>query len=115
MTGSRQDQTTSAAGPQRFVISFAGFNRPWAVWIAHRLEEHGHRVALQRWDPQNSPGLAQALDDLARSGSRVLLVLSERYFSAGTHTDEEWNTALRAVTDRHPDRFAAVCLTDAPG
>lgn len=122
-TGSRQDREPAAQQPpqppqppqpQRFVISFAGFNRPWAVWIAHRLEEHGHRVALQRWDPQSSPGIDQALDDLARSGSRVLLVLSERYFSAGTHTDEQWNTALRAVTDRHPDRFAAVCLTDAP-
>ncbi|MET9700604.1 FxSxx-COOH system tetratricopeptide repeat protein [Streptomyces sp. NPDC006529] len=111
-TGSRHDRDT-AAQPQRFVISFAGFNRPWAVWIAHRLEEHGHRVALQRWDPQNSPGLAEALDDLARGG-RVLMVLSERYFSAGTHTDEEWNAALRTVTDAHPDRFAAVCLTDAP-
>ncbi|MFJ7202347.1 FxSxx-COOH system tetratricopeptide repeat protein [Streptomyces sp. NPDC098789] len=112
-TGSRHDRDT-AAQPQRFVISFAGFNRPWAVWIAHRLEEHGHRVALQRWDPQNSSGLDEALDDLARGGGRVLVVLSERYFSAGTHTDEEWNTALRTVTAAHPDRFAAVCLTDAP-
>ncbi|MER5733903.1 FxSxx-COOH system tetratricopeptide repeat protein [Streptomyces sp. NPDC002138] len=112
-TGSRHDRDT-AAQPQRFVISFAGFNRPWAVWIAHRLEEHGHRVALQRWDPQNSPGLTEALDDLARGGGRVLVVLSERYFSAGTHTDEEWNAALRTVTADHPDRFAAVCLTDAP-
>ncbi|MER5930141.1 FxSxx-COOH system tetratricopeptide repeat protein [Streptomyces sp. NPDC002054] len=106
--------THSAVHAQRFVISFAGFNRPWAVWIAHRLEEHGHRVTLQRWDPQRSPGLADALDDLARAAGRVLLVLSERYFSAGTHTEEEWNTALRTVTEAHPDRFAAVCLTDAP-
>ncbi|MDJ0379298.1 FxSxx-COOH system tetratricopeptide repeat protein [Streptomyces sp. G-G2] len=112
-TGTRQDRE-NAAQPQRFVISFAGFNRPWAVWIAHRLEEHGHRVALQRWDPKNSNGLAEALDDLARAGGRVLVVLSERYFSAGTHTDEEWNAALRTVTEAHPDRFAAVCLTDAP-
>ncbi|MFI5636438.1 FxSxx-COOH system tetratricopeptide repeat protein [Streptomyces goshikiensis] len=112
-TGSRQDRDT-AARPQRFVISFAGFNRPWAVWIAHRLEEHGHRATLQRWDPQSTPGVSQALDDLARGGGRVLLVLSERYFSAGTHTEEEWNAALREVTDRHPGRFAAVCLTDAP-
>ncbi|WP_030153635.1 FxSxx-COOH system tetratricopeptide repeat protein [Streptomyces sp. NRRL S-244] len=114
-TGLRQDRDRDgAAQPQRFVISFAGFNRPWAVWIAHRLEEHGHRVALARWDPRSTPGLAPALDDLARSGSRVLLILSERYFSAAAHTDEEWNTALRTVTDAHPDRFAAVCLTDAP-
>ncbi|GAA3084550.1 hypothetical protein GCM10020254_31210 [Streptomyces goshikiensis] len=112
-TGSRQDRD-SAARPQRFVISFAGFNRPWAVWIAHRLEEHGHRATLQRWDPQSTPGVSQALDDLARGGGRVLLVLSERYFSAGTHTEEEWNAALREVTDRHPGAFAAVCLTDAP-
>ncbi|MEV7725946.1 FxSxx-COOH system tetratricopeptide repeat protein [Streptomyces sp. NPDC087917] len=112
-TGTRHDRD-GAAPPQRFVISFAGFNRPWAVWIAHRLEEHGHRVALQRWDPQSSPDLTDALDDLTRAGGRVLLVLSERYFSAGTHTDEEWNTALRAVTEAHPDRLAAVCLTDAP-
>ncbi|KOU66059.1 FxSxx-COOH system tetratricopeptide repeat protein [Streptomyces sp. NPDC054949] len=112
-TGMRHDRD-GAPQPQRFVISFAGFNRPWAVWIAHRLEEHGHRVALQRWDPQTSPGLTEALEDLARSGGRVLVVLSERYFSAGTHTDEEWNAALRTVTGAHPDRFAAVCLTDSP-
>ncbi|MFJ8208705.1 FxSxx-COOH system tetratricopeptide repeat protein [Streptomyces sp. NPDC096033] len=112
-TGTRHDRD-GAAQPQRFVISFAGFNRPWAAWIAHRLEEHGHRVALQRWDPQTGPGITEALDDLARAGGKVLVVLSERYFSAGTHTDEEWNAALRTVTAAHPDRFAAVCLTDAP-
>ncbi|MFF5445036.1 FxSxx-COOH system tetratricopeptide repeat protein [Streptomyces sp. NPDC012888] len=106
--------TTSAATAQRFVISYAGFNRPWAVWIAHRLEEHGHRVTLQRWDPHRSSGLAEALDDLARAGARVLVVLSERYLSAGTHTEDEWNAALRTVTEAHPDRFAAVSLTDAP-
>ncbi|RST03603.1 TIR domain-containing protein [Streptomyces sp. WAC07149] len=116
MTGTAMRHDRDGAAPaQRFVISFAGFNRPWAVWIAHRLEEHGHRVVLQRWDPQSSPGgLTEALDDLARAGGRILVVLSERYFSAGTHTDEEWNTALRTVTASHPDRFAAVCLTDAP-
>ncbi|MFF5704729.1 FxSxx-COOH system tetratricopeptide repeat protein [Streptomyces sp. NPDC012794] len=114
MTGTAMRHERDGAAPaQRFVISFAGFNRPWAVWIAHRLEEHGHRVALQRWDPSGS-GLTAALDDLARAGGRVLVVLSERYFSAGTHTDEEWNTALRTVTASHPGRFAAVCLTDAP-
>ncbi|MFG2295539.1 FxSxx-COOH system tetratricopeptide repeat protein [Streptomyces sp. NPDC048603] len=105
---------TLAVQAQRFVISFAGFNRPWAVWIAHRLEEHGHRVTLQRWDPQRSPGLTEALDDLARAGGKILVVLSERYFSAGTHTEDEWNTALRTVTETHPHRFAAVSLTDAP-
>ncbi|MFJ6719896.1 MULTISPECIES: FxSxx-COOH system tetratricopeptide repeat protein [unclassified Streptomyces] len=110
----RQDRDGAAQPPQRFVISFAGFNRPWAVWIAHRLEEHGHRVALQRWDPQTSPGITEALDDLARAGGKVLLILSERYFSAGTHTEESWNAALRTVTEHHPDLFAAVCLTDAP-
>ncbi|MEV7614983.1 FxSxx-COOH system tetratricopeptide repeat protein [Streptomyces sp. NPDC089799] len=104
---------TLAVQAQRFVISFAGFNRPWAVWIAHRLEEHGHRVTLQRWDPQRDPGIAEALDDLTRAAGKIVLVLSERYFSAGTHTEDEWNAALRAVTEAHPDRFAAVCLTDA--
>ncbi|MFJ7153452.1 FxSxx-COOH system tetratricopeptide repeat protein [Streptomyces sp. NPDC101118] len=110
MTGSRQDRE---GAPQHFVISFAGFNRPWAAWIAHRLEEHGHRATLQRWDPQRSPGLTEALEDLARASGRVLIVLSERYFSVGTHTVEEWNAALRTVTGNHPDRFAAVSLTDA--
>ncbi|RSS74711.1 FxSxx-COOH system tetratricopeptide repeat protein [Streptomyces sp. WAC06614] len=99
---------------RRFVVSYAGFNRPWAVWIGHRLEEHGHRVSLQRWDPQRSPSLTEALNDLARGNGKVLLVLSERYFSVGTHSEDEWNTALRALTDAHPDRFAAVSLTDAP-
>ncbi|WP_030209834.1 FxSxx-COOH system tetratricopeptide repeat protein [Streptomyces sp. NRRL S-87] len=109
MTASRQDLE---GAPQRFVISFAGFNRPWAAWIGHRLEEHGHRVALQRWDPQRAGDLGEALEDLVRPGARVLIVLSERYFSGGAHTEEQWNTALRTVIRAHPDRFAAVSLTD---
>lgn len=111
MTGSRQDREGAA---QHFVISFAGFNRPWAAWIAHRLEEHGHRATLQRWDPQSGLDILEALDDLALASGKVILVLSERYFSGAARTEEEWNHALRTVTGRHPGRFAAVSLTDLP-
>ena len=40
-----------SAAPGRFTVSYAGPDRPWAVWIRHRLETIGHDAAVQCWDP----------------------------------------------------------------
>ncbi|MCM1973573.1 FxSxx-COOH system tetratricopeptide repeat protein [Streptomyces sp. G1] len=95
------------------VLVYSGSNRPWAVWLAHRLEAHGLGAALSRWDP--APG--QRLEDelrrlLPRRGS-VLMVLSENFFATGDRTDREWNTAWSSLAPSELDRFAAVALTEA--
>ncbi|WP_433894686.1 FxSxx-COOH system tetratricopeptide repeat protein [Streptomyces sp. CA-111067] len=95
-------------------ISFAGYNRAWASWIAERLEQHGLRVVLQRWDVTAGGSVQQGLDDLLLSEGRVLMVLSEWYFRLGNRSQEEWNEALRVTLPRDSERFAAVAVTPGP-
>ncbi|MFE2430201.1 FxSxx-COOH system tetratricopeptide repeat protein [Streptomyces sp. NPDC059373] len=96
--------------PETFLISYAGFNRPWATWIADQLEDLGHEASLQRWDPPLTTSLARALQDLLAAQGRVLLVLDDWYFTLGPRTAEEWDDALRAVIHPNSDRFAAVTV-----
>ncbi|WP_436845267.1 FxSxx-COOH system tetratricopeptide repeat protein [Streptomyces cinerochromogenes] len=107
---SRQPSTAASA----VTISFAGFNRAWAVWIGDRLERRGHRVAYQRWDPPADAPLVDLLRELklAAEGT-VLIIVSEWYFHLGPRTHEEWNAALREVVAPAPSRFAAVSVTTA--
>ncbi|MGK5638196.1 FxSxx-COOH system tetratricopeptide repeat protein [Streptomyces sp. URMC 126] len=97
---------------EHFTIVFAGFYRPWATWIAHRLESHGHRTTLQRWDPPREVPLEAALGDLLLASGRILLVLSDWFFELGPRREDEWNEALRGVVADNVDRFAAVNLTN---
>jgi tetratricopeptide (TPR) repeat protein len=99
------------AEPQHFLVSYVGYDRTWARWIGHRLEEHGHRITLRPLDPLASATLTDALTDLGRASGKVIMVLSERYFSRGGHTTAQWNEALGAVTERHPGRYVGVSLT----
>ncbi|MFI9205053.1 FxSxx-COOH system tetratricopeptide repeat protein, partial [Streptomyces sp. NPDC053048] len=97
---------------EHFVVVFAGYHRPWATWIGHRLESHGHRVTLQRWDPRRDVPLETALGDLLLASGRILLVLSDWFFQLGPRREGEWNEALRGVVAANAQRFAAVNLTN---
>ncbi|QMU71781.1 FxSxx-COOH system tetratricopeptide repeat protein [Streptacidiphilus sp. P02-A3a] len=103
-----------SSGPGRHItISYAGFNRPWAAWIAHQLARIGHRASLLRWDPGAEAPLAEALSDLLKAPGKLLLVLDDWYFRLGPRTNEEWNAALREIVHLHRDRFAAVSVANA--
>ncbi|UIX30075.1 FxSxx-COOH system tetratricopeptide repeat protein [Streptomyces sp. GQFP] len=104
------DRRDGAGSRNHYVISYAGFNRPWASWISHQLEQLGHRTTLLRWDPPVSISLAEALCGLLEAPGRVLLVLDDWYFNLGPRTDAEWTAALREVVPEHEDRFAAVSV-----
>ncbi len=104
-------ERTQPGGPaEHFTISYAGFNRPWAAWIAHRLERQGHGTAMLRWDPPVEMPLTEALGNLLTAPGRVLLVLDDWYFSLGPRTDAEWTEALHTVVPANVDRFAAVSV-----
>lgn len=92
-------------------ISYAGFNLPWAVWIAQQVEGVGYETTKLRWDPGATAPLESALRDLLLAPGRVLLVLDDWYFQLGPRTREEWDEALRAILSEHRDRFAAVTVT----
>ncbi|MET8680430.1 FxSxx-COOH system tetratricopeptide repeat protein [Streptomyces sp. NPDC004647] len=98
--------------PEHFVVVFAGYHRPWATWIAHRLGSYGHRATLQRWDPPREVPLENAFQDLLLASGRVLLVLSDWFFQLGPRPDGEWNKVLRGLVADNPERFAAVNLTN---
>lgn len=100
-----------ATGAQTVTISFAGFNRAWAAWIANRLERRGVTVVQQRWNPPVEIPLEESLRDLTLARGRVLVVLSDWYFQLGPRSHDEWNRALRSEVAPDPDRFAAVCVT----
>ncbi|MFB6840829.1 FxSxx-COOH system tetratricopeptide repeat protein [Streptomyces sp. NPDC056361] len=95
-------------------VVFAGHHRPWAAWIAQRLETHGHRATLQRWDPPPEVPLEQVLRDLLLARGQVLFVLDEWFFRPGNRPEEEWNDVLRGFVGDHAERFAAVNLTNHP-
>ncbi|WP_420035521.1 FxSxx-COOH system tetratricopeptide repeat protein [Streptomyces sp. cg28] len=109
--------TQDGTGDQRFTVSYVGFDGPWARWIQHRLEEQGHQVSLRSLNPQAAGSLTEALADLARSDSKIVMVLSDRYFSRGGHSHQDWNEALTTVVARHPGRYAGLSLSsgDTPG
>ncbi|WP_406284074.1 FxSxx-COOH system tetratricopeptide repeat protein [Streptomyces sp. NBC_00209] len=109
MPGTRRP--VGVVGANTVTISFAGFNRAWAAWIADRLERRGVTVVQQRWDPPVSVPLEEALRDLTLARGRVLVVLSDWYFQLGPRSHDEWNRALRSEVAPNPDRFAAVCVT----
>ena len=104
------DRAGGARSHGHYVISYAGFNRPWATWIAYQLEQLGHRTTLLRWDPPVGVPLARALRGLLELPGRVLLVLDDWYFNLGPRSDDEWMAALREVVPEHVDRFAAVSV-----
>jgi tetratricopeptide (TPR) repeat protein len=95
-------------------ISFAGFNRPWAAWIAHQLRLRAVQSTLLRWDPDTSIPLADAIQDLLLADGTVLLVLDDWYFRLGPRTSAEWISALRDVVVPHLDRFRAVTVANLP-
>ncbi|MCL7492692.1 FxSxx-COOH system tetratricopeptide repeat protein [Streptomyces sp. MCA2] len=95
-------------------ISYAGFARPWAAWLAHQLERRGQVTTMLRWDPQPDAALVDELSGLLSAEGRLLMVLDDWYFRLGTRSQEEWTAALREVVPPHADRFAAVSVATQP-
>ncbi len=114
MVAQREQSHGGGAGPEseHFVVVFPGYHRAWGTWISHRLESHGHRTTLQRWDPDREQPLEEALGDLQLATGRVLLVISDVFFQLGPRTETDWNAVLRGYVAENAERFAAVNLTN---
>ncbi|MDJ1135261.1 FxSxx-COOH system tetratricopeptide repeat protein [Streptomyces iconiensis] len=97
---------------EHFVVVFPGYHRAWGSWIAHKLENHGHRTTLQRWDPDREQPLEEALGDLQLATGRVVLVISDLFFQLGPRTETDWSSVLRGFVSEHAGEFAAVNLTN---
>ncbi|MQY13670.1 hypothetical protein SRB5_38200 [Streptomyces sp. RB5] len=95
---------------KHITISYAGFNRPWAVWISHQLRARGLTTELRRWDPQVDVAFEDEFGALLNAAGRILLVLDNWYFRLGPIATGDWERVLRTVVPLHADRFAAVSL-----
>ncbi|UNO39962.1 FxSxx-COOH system tetratricopeptide repeat protein [Streptomyces sp. MST-110588] len=104
------DQPTTTGSNEHITISYAGFNRPWAAWISHQLEQLGHGTTMLRWDPSANSPLTEELAGLLAAEGRLLMVLDDWYFRLGPKTHEEWTAALQEVVAPHVERFAAVSV-----
>ncbi|MFC8506054.1 FxSxx-COOH system tetratricopeptide repeat protein [Streptomyces sp. NPDC057411] len=109
-----QGRTGAAAAPEHVLVVFPGYHRPWAAWIAQRLDLQGIRNTLLRWDPPREVPLEDSLGDLLLARGQVLLVLNDWFFELGPRPAGEWNDVLRGFVAAHADRFAAVNLTNRP-
>lgn len=105
-------ERTSGAAPGRFTVSYAGPDRPWAVWIRHRLEIIGYDAALQSWDPPADMSLQEALRSLLEVDGTHILLLSEEFLLSGGRTEDGWAQALRDSDLTETRRLASFTLTD---
>ncbi|MEU5638309.1 FxSxx-COOH system tetratricopeptide repeat protein [Streptomyces milbemycinicus] len=103
------------------IVTYAGPNRPWAAWVAQRLETTGvarEEITVRRWDPAAEPSqdLGRAMADLLGDDSFHLLLLSEHFFGLDSaRTEEEWEAALGSATVRRgADRIAAFVVSSHP-
>ncbi|MYS11988.1 tetratricopeptide repeat protein [Streptomyces sp. SID6041] len=105
------DQGARSA-PEHVLVVFPGYHRPWANWIYQRLDSHGVRASLQRWDPPREAPLEDSLGDLLLARGQVLLVLDDWFFQLGPRAAGEWNDVLRGFVAANAERFTSVNLTN---
>nr|WP_019069815.1 FxSxx-COOH system tetratricopeptide repeat protein [Streptomyces hokutonensis] len=99
---------------RHFTVSYAGFNRPWASWIAYQLRARGHAVSMVRWDPRVEAPFEEEFGALLAAEGNILLVLDNWYFGLGPIAEEDWQRVLRQMVPLHADRFAAVTVATQP-
>lgn len=95
---------------RHIVLSHAGFDQSWAAWISDRLQQAGHRVTSQLWNPDPSRPLTELLDDLLDTSDWALLLIGATYCWLGGRTTQEWDSALTACAESHSGRLATVIV-----
>ncbi|WP_086859944.1 FxSxx-COOH system tetratricopeptide repeat protein, partial [Streptomyces milbemycinicus] len=103
------------------IVTYAGPNRPWAAWVAQRLEATGvarEEITVRRWDPAAEPSqdLGRAVADLLGDDAFHLLLLSEHFFGLDSaRAEEDWEAALGTAAVRgRADRIAAFVVSNHP-
>ncbi|NUS88432.1 MAG: tetratricopeptide repeat protein [Streptomyces sp.] len=90
---------------QRFFISYAGVDRPWAEWVAWHLERGGHRTILDVWDWRTGDDFVRRMDEALERADAVVALFSKAYFEDGRWTGDEWSNAVA-----RRDRFIPLAI-----
>ncbi|MFF3323471.1 FxSxx-COOH system tetratricopeptide repeat protein [Streptomyces sp. NPDC002889] len=99
---------------QRFFISYAGLDRPWAEWVGWHLEQAGHHVILDVWDWSTGDNFVQRMDQALEQSDAVVALFSKSYFDPDRWTQEEWTTTVVRRDRLIPLALEPITTTDAP-
>ncbi|GAB2857493.1 FxSxx-COOH system tetratricopeptide repeat protein [Streptomyces deserti] len=103
-----------ADAAQRFFISYAGPDRPWAEWVAWHLEQAGHRALLDVWDWRAGDDFVARMDQGLAEADAVVALLSTSYFEPGRWTAEERTATLARRDHIIPLALEPLANTDLP-
>ncbi|KOX33346.1 MULTISPECIES: FxSxx-COOH system tetratricopeptide repeat protein [unclassified Streptomyces] len=99
---------------QRFFISYAGPDRPWAEWVAWHLERAGHEVTLDVWDWRTGDDFVRLMDSALGTADAVVALFSKSYFEPGRWTEEEWNATVARRDRIVPLALEPISTDDVP-
>ncbi len=99
---------------QRFFISYAGLDRPWAEWVGWHLERADHQVILDVWDWSTGDNLVERMDEALKQADAVVALFSKSYFDAERWTREEWTAAVARRERIIPLALEPLAAADTP-
>ncbi|MGW0826680.1 FxSxx-COOH system tetratricopeptide repeat protein [Streptomyces sp. NPDC002845] len=103
-----------AESRQRFFISYAGPDRPWAEWVGWHLEQAGHAVTLDVWDWRIGDDFVDHMDDALETSDAMVVLFSKTYFDPERWTKEEWTAAVARRDRVIPLALEPVTNADVP-
>ncbi|MBW5483448.1 FxSxx-COOH system tetratricopeptide repeat protein [Streptomyces bambusae] len=103
-----------ADGNQRFFISYAGIDRPWAEWVGWHLERAGHRVVLDVWDWRTGDDFVDHMDRALAGADAVVALFSRAYFDPERWTREERNATVALRSRVIPLALEPLVMADIP-
>ncbi|MFB8140092.1 FxSxx-COOH system tetratricopeptide repeat protein [Streptomyces parvus] len=99
---------------QRFFISYAGVDRPWAEWVGWHLGQAGHQVILDVWDWHTGDNFVERMDEALKQSDAVVALFSKSYFDAERWTQEEWTAAVARRERIIPLAVEPLAAADTP-
>ncbi|MFI0144692.1 FxSxx-COOH system tetratricopeptide repeat protein [Streptomyces globisporus] len=99
---------------QRFFISYAGLDRPWAEWVGWHLEQADHQVILDVWDWRTGDNFVERMDEALKQADAVVALFSTSYFDAERWTREEWTAAVARRERIIPLALEPLAAADTP-
>ncbi|AWL87288.1 FxSxx-COOH system tetratricopeptide repeat protein [Streptomyces globisporus] len=99
---------------QRFFISYAGLDRPWAEWVGWHLERADHQVILDVWDWSTGGNFVERMDEALKQADAVVALFSKSYFDADRWTQEEWTAAVARRERIIPLALEPLAAADTP-
>jgi internalin A len=76
-----------------FFISYTHTDKPWAEWIAWKLEEAGYSTVIDVWDFRPGANFVLEMQRAASTADHTIAVLSQKYLES-SFTAPEWAAAF---------------------